>query len=183
MVRITTEDNGKLVNWDPYKSKLGAALSKKMNIDLRKDDYVLYLGASTGTTVFHVSKRCQGVFAVEIAPRVIRELVFVAEENNNIVPILEDANHPERYSDIFCSWLFQDVAQKNQIEIFVKNFKAFTPRIGILVIKARNIDAIKRPDIVFKQCEEELKKDFRIIEKKNLEPYQKDHMLFVIRKL
>ncbi|MBI4918553.1 fibrillarin-like rRNA/tRNA 2'-O-methyltransferase [archaeon] len=181
-MRLTTNNQGREVFWDPYKSKLAAALNKKVNIDLKKEDSVLYLGASTGTTVFHVSKRCKEVFAVEIAPRVMRELVFLAEEEKNIVPILEDANHPERYKDVFCNWLFQDVAQKNQVEIFLKNFRQFKPRIGLLVIKARNVNSIKEPEEVFKQCEEELKKELRILDKKSLDPYQKDHLIFVVSK-
>lgn len=167
--------------WNFYNSKLKAALKKKVNIDLKKSDYVLYLGASTGTTVYHLSKKCKGVFAVEIGPRVMRELYFLALKKENIVPILEDANHPENYSDVFCTWLFQDISQKNQVEIFLKNFKKFKPRTGVLVIKARNINAVKKPDEVFRQCEEELKKELRIIEKKDLEPYHKDHVIYVVK--
>ncbi len=180
-MHLTTNNKGRAVFWDPYKSKLAAALHKKVNIDLRKEDSVLYLGASTGATVFHVSKRCKEVFAVEIAPRVMRELVFLAEEEKNIVPILEDANHPEKYSDVYCTWLFQDVAQKNQVEIFLKNFKQFKPRIGILVIKARNVNSVKKPEEVFNQCEEELQKEVKILDKKNLDPYQKDHMIYAVK--
>ncbi|PIN81601.1 fibrillin [Candidatus Woesearchaeota archaeon CG10_big_fil_rev_8_21_14_0_10_30_7] len=166
---------------DPYHSKLIAAIKKKVKIDLRKEDYALYLGASTGTTVSYVAEIVKGVFAVEIGQRVMRELVFLAEERKNISPILEDANHPEKYGDVFCDWLFQDVAQKNQVEIFLKNFKMFKPRTGILVIKARNIDASKKSEDVFKKCEEELKKEVKIIEQKDLSPYQKDHKMYVVK--
>ena len=42
--------------WNPERSKLGAALQKEVSqIGIKENDYVLYLGASTGTTVSHVS--------------------------------------------------------------------------------------------------------------------------------
>ena len=42
--------------WDPFRSKLAAALKKGMkNMPIKSGSRVLYLGASTGTTVSHVS--------------------------------------------------------------------------------------------------------------------------------
>src|SRR3712207_1248379 len=42
--------------WDPFRSKLAAALKKGMkNMPIKNGSKVLYLGASTGTTVSHVS--------------------------------------------------------------------------------------------------------------------------------
>jgi fibrillarin-like pre-rRNA processing protein len=48
------------------------------------------------------------------------------------------------------------------------------------MIKARSIDVTKAPKKIFKEEESKLKTaGFRIIEKINLEPYEKDHMAFV----
>src|SRR5260370_40674747 len=42
--------------WDPYRSKLAAAILKGLsNILIRPGSKVLYLGAASGTTVSHVS--------------------------------------------------------------------------------------------------------------------------------
>ena len=42
--------------WNPFRSKLGASiLGGVKNIYMKPGDKVLYLGASTGTTVSHVS--------------------------------------------------------------------------------------------------------------------------------
>src|SRR5919199_4845942 len=42
--------------WDPYRSKLAGAIKKGLNnLPIKKSMRVLYLGASTGTTVSHVS--------------------------------------------------------------------------------------------------------------------------------
>ncbi len=54
--------------WNPYRSKLGALIKKKVrNIYLSKNTRILYLGASSGTTVSHVSDIVSKgiVFAVE----------------------------------------------------------------------------------------------------------------------
>jgi fibrillarin-like pre-rRNA processing protein len=60
--------------WDPFRSKLAAALKKGMkNMPIKIGSKVLYLGASTGTTVSHISDivGLSGlVFAIEPATRV-----------------------------------------------------------------------------------------------------------------
>ena len=70
--------------WDAWKSKLCAAILKGASqIGLKEGNVVLYLGASTGTTVSHVSDIVTNsgfVFALDFAPRVMRELVFLAED-------------------------------------------------------------------------------------------------------
>ncbi len=52
--------------------------------------------------------------------------------------------------------------------------------IGIIIIKARSIDVTKNPKKIFKEEESKLKTSgFRVLEKINLEPYEKDHMAFI----
>ncbi len=41
--------------WDPFRSKLAAALTRGLEFELLPNTRVLYLGASTGTTVSHIS--------------------------------------------------------------------------------------------------------------------------------
>jgi fibrillarin-like pre-rRNA processing protein len=50
----------------------------------------------------------------------------------------------------------------------------------VLCIKARSIDTVKDPKIVFREEKEKLARDFRIVEEKDLKPYDKDHMLLVL---
>ncbi len=48
------------------------------------------------------------------------------------------------------------------------------------MIKARSIDVTKNPKKIFKEEESKLKTGgFRVLEKINLEPYEKDHMAIV----
>lgn len=176
--------------WDASKSKLGAYIMKGGNqVALKPSHTVLYLGASTGTTVSHVSDIVgnQGfIFAVEFAPRVCRDLVFVAEDRKNIAPILADANQPDTYKDRIekVDWLFMDIAQKNQPEIFLKNIQAFLKPKGyaLLALKARSIDVAKRPGEIFQQVQRKLEEHLTLVDKRFLSPFQKDHVLFVFKK-
>ena len=189
--KIYTKDkNGTYRLLNPVASKLAAALHKGLKQTfLKEGSIVLYLGASTGTTVSHISDIVgeQGfVFAVEISPTVCRELVFLAEERQNIGPILTDANQPQRYADKInnVEWMYQDIAQKNQVEIVIKNL-LFLKKNGyaFLIIKARSIDATKEPKQIFEEVRKQLQQDTNILQEINLAPYKKDHVLFVCRKI
>ncbi len=176
--------------WNVQRSKLGAGLAKRVSqLGIWPGNKVLYLGASTGTTVSHVSDIVgkEGfVFALDFAPRTTRELMYVCEDRPNIAPIIEDANHPERYADKVClvDCVFQDVAQRNQAEIFLKNCDMFLKKggFGILAVKARSIDITRPPKQVFKEIRAKLEKKMIIAEYKELAPLEKDHCIFVCKK-
>ena len=187
---LVKQNNIEYREWDAHSSKLAALiLNKCNNIFLRKNDFVLYLGSSTGTTISHVSDIVgkEGfVFAVDLAPRVMRDLIFNLEARKNVVPILESANHTnklmERISVV--DIIYQDIAQKNQVDIFLKNISNFLKKdgYGILAIKARSIDVTKKPKQIFNQVREQLENELTIIDYKTLEPYQKDHAMFIVKR-
>ena len=147
---------------------------------------VLYLGASTGTTVSHVSDivGTSGiVFAVESATRVGRELIEnVAVERKNVIPILEDARRPQSYFAIFdkVDVVYCDIAQPDQTEIALGNCNAYLESQGalLIVIKTRSIDVTMDPKLVIIQEAKKLERgEFLIDQIINLEPYDKDHAL------
>ena len=187
---LVNENGVELREWDPKRSKLAAAILKGIRETGIKDgDKVLYLGAASGTTVSHVSDivgKNGFVFAVEFAPRVLRKLVFVAEKRKNIAPILADANRPESYliygaaADV----LYQDVAQKNQTEIFLKNIDLFLKKGGfaLLALKARSIDVTKQPRKIFAEVKAELENKLEIVDYRILDPFERDHAFFVCKK-
>ncbi len=174
--------------WNPNRSKLGAAIHKGIKkIPINQGNIVLYLGSASGTTVSHVSDIVGSsglVYCVEIAPRVMRDLVFLAEERKNLAPILESAALTKNYENLVvqADFIFQDIAQKDQARIFIKN-KRFLKKGGyaMIAVKARSIDVTKKPQTVFDEVEKELRKHFKIIDKKRLEPFEKDHSLFLVK--
>ena len=77
--------------WDPFRSKLAASLLKGLqDFPIKKGLKILYLGASTGTTISHISDIIGNtgvIFAVESSMRVARELIEnVADKRENIIP-------------------------------------------------------------------------------------------------
>jgi len=168
---------------DPTRSKLGAVILKGISqIGFTQDDVVLYLGASYGYTPSFVSDIVgkEGfVFCVDSAPRSTRDLIFICEARPNMAPILADAFHPEQYIERVSAvdFIYQDIAQRNQAEIFIKNCNLFLKKGGfaILVVKSRSIDVMKRPKQVFQDIRTKLEQnitvvDFRILDPSNLTP-------------
>ncbi|MEK6968973.1 MAG: fibrillarin-like rRNA/tRNA 2'-O-methyltransferase [Nanoarchaeota archaeon] len=188
--RIVRENQEEFREIEPIRSKLAAMIVKGCtNIGLRKNDTVLYLGVSHGYTASFVSDIVgkEGIiFGIDPAPRVMRDLVFLAEERKNIVPILADANHPEEYTGKVCAAdiVYQDIAQKNQAEIFIKNCQLFLKKggYGLLAVKARSIDAKKKSKQIFEEIRKQLEQIFTVIDYKILEPYEKDHCMIIIKK-
>ncbi len=180
--------------WDPYRSKLGAAIKKGLkHFAFKPGSIVLYLGAAEGTTASHISDVVgdEGIiFCIDISPRVMPKLIQVSEERRNMLPILADANKPEEYEEYIkevggkVDIIYEDVAQPNQSEILMKNAERFLRDGGFayLAIKARSIDVSKDPSEIFEQEKRKLSRMFEILEDIRLEPYEKDHTMLVLRK-
>jgi len=173
--------------WNPYRSKLGAAILKGLTFDIKPDTNILYLGAATGTTVSHFSDIINKglVYAVESSPVSIKGLLNICEKRTNIIPILADANHPDRYSCMISSvdFIYQDISQRNQAEIFIENIKRYMEKnsYGILMVKARSIDVSLKPKKAYEKVAKELEKNNLKIKKMiDLAPYEKDHAAILV---
>ena len=132
--------------WNPRRSKLAAALLNGLeNLDIEDTSKVLYLGASTGTTVSHISDIVTNgrIYAVEFSPTTAKKLVRLSRQRPNIAPILGDATKPKGYLNIVekVDLVYCDVAQPTQSELFMKNMNLFAKDdcIGLLMIKARGL--------------------------------------------
>jgi len=173
--------------WDPFRSKLAAAIRKGLkNFPFSKNTKLLYLGASTGTTVSHLSDIILkgGIYAVEISPQAMGSLMEVAEERENIIPILADARKPEEYAEIGkVDVIYQDVAQPDQDDILILNAKKFLKKGGyaFFCVKSQSIDVTKKPEEVFENVKKKIKQYFEIEEEIPLEPYDKDHLFLVLK--
>jgi fibrillarin-like pre-rRNA processing protein len=187
---FTEKTKNKYREWDPNRSKVAAAILKGCrNIFIRKGNIILYLGAAHGYTPSYISDIIGNdgfIFAIDNAPRVVRDLVFLAKERKNISPILADANHPEQYKDSVTKVdiVYQDISQKNQVDIFLKNIDSFLKPGGyaLIAVKARSIDITKKPKVIFNQTRIHLEEKLTVIDYKSLEPFEKDHCFIICKK-
>ncbi|MEM1883448.1 MAG: fibrillarin-like rRNA/tRNA 2'-O-methyltransferase, partial [Candidatus Bathyarchaeia archaeon] len=107
--------------WDPYRSKIAAAILKGLKaMPIKPGHKVLYLGAASGTTASHVSDIVgeEGhVYCIEFAPRPLKELINnVCRYRPNMSPILADARFPEKYAYLIekVDVIYCDIAQPEQ---------------------------------------------------------------------
>lgn len=176
--------------WNMYRSKLAGALANGLaEQPIREGHKILYLGAATGTTASHVSDivGLNGkVYAVEFAPRVMREFILVADVRKNLIPILADARRPHEYRHVVeaVDGIYADIAQPEQAAIVADNADFFLKDGGylLLAIKARSIDVTREPSEIYKREIDTLKaRGFEIVDVVHLEPYDKDHAMVYAR--
>jgi len=177
--------------WDPYKSKLAAAILKRLPImPVKPSCSVLYLGAATGTTVSHVSDIVDAkgrVYAVEFSSRSARELINNLSNRRNVFPILADARFPWSYRLIVAvvDVVYCDVAQPEQARVLADNADMFLREEGsvLLAVKARSIDSTRKPMEVFAEEAEVLNsRRLKVRAMITLEPYDRDHAMILAEK-
>lgn len=176
--------------WDPFRSKLAALLRKGAPDDLLAPvDTALYLGAAHGTTVSHLSDLWprSAIFAVEKSPASFAPLLALARRRPNLLPLLADAQLPERYrADIGeAGFLYQDVAQRDQARIFVDNADACLADggRGVLMLKVRSVTQRRSSAEVAQEARGELRRGgFTIVAESPLAPFSRDHVAFVVRR-
>jgi len=177
--------------WDPFRSKLAALILENPITNFLRDDLkCLYLGASSGTTISHLSDIVKGgiIYGIEYAERSIRQLIQNISNRSNIIPILGDARHPEDYAkSIFTDvdLIYQDVAQPNQAEIAIKNSKYYLNDKGILIlaIKSQSIDSVAKSEKIYKEEKKTLEDaGYFIIEALNIHKYAANHIILIAKK-
>jgi len=177
--------------WNPRRSKLGAYIKQGVkDIFVRPGSQILYLGIASGTTASHISDIIGNkgmIYGIDPAFRPLMNLMFLCEKRKNIAPIMGDAFHPETYKEMVpekVDFIFQDVAQRNQAEIFIKNVHMYLKKggFGMISIKARSVDVSKRPKQVFKEIRAKLEQELTIVDFRSLEPFERDHAMIVIKK-
>jgi len=176
--------------WNHWRSKPAAAIMKGLEIfPLKSGTTVLYLGIASGTTSSHFSDIVgkEGIiYGTEISERVLRELVSHAEKRQNIIPILGDARKPEEYQNTVIEkvdFVYEDIADPDQIKILIRNCEKFLKRNGFaaVAIKSQSIDVTKPPKEVYEECLKESKKHFDILDKVELDPFEKFHLFVVLK--
>lgn len=170
--------------WDPDRSKLGAMLEAGMDTGLAGGETVLYLGAAAGTTAGHVADFAGPTYAVEFAPRPVRDLVAVARDRDRLFPLLKDARRPETYAHVVepVDAIVQDVATRGQARVALEN-QRFLREDGrlLLAIKARSEDVTRDPGAVFEAVTAELAEGYELLARQRLDPRHEDHLAVVAR--
>ena len=184
--KLISRNGNEYRTWDPFRSKLAAAYIKGLHFEFSSVGNVLYLGASTGTTVSHMSDivgHSGKIFAVESSTRVARELISnVSSKRTNVIPIIEDARKPRSYFSIYdkMDLVYCDIAQPDQTTIAIDNCKIYLKEAKpmLLVIKTRSIDVTMSPKNVISQEIKKLESNsFEIKQNIDLEPFDKDHAM------
>ena len=178
--------------WNPNRSKISAAIKKGLKeFPIKEKSQILYLGAAEGTTISHLSDivGAEGIiYGVDISARSMRKFVYLCEQRPNIVPILADASQPNSYKEHIESFsvdvLTQDVSQKNQAEIFLKNSRIYLKRdgYGLLSIKARSIHSTKPVEELVQEEVKKMQNEFEILQIVSLHPYEKEHAMIYCKK-
>jgi len=177
--------------WDAWRSKPAAAIKKGIReFPVKRGFKILYLGIASGTTASHFSDiigKKGIIYGIEISPRILRELMPVAEKRENISPILADARKIEEFEFLILEkvdLIYCDVADPQEIEIFLRNSERFLKDngYGMIAIKSRSIDVIKKPKEIYQEARKKLGEGFEILDFVRLDPFQADHGFFVLKK-
>ena len=181
---LSTVDGVEYRGWDPFRSKLAAFLLKGAPSDVfGHPRTVLYLGAAHGTTVSHLSDLWPEamIFAIEKSPTSFARLLALARQRPGLVPVLADAQLPERYqADVGpVEFLYQDIAQRNQADIFVENARAcLAPRgKGLLMLKVRSVTQQRPTVAIVREARTSLQAArLRVEYETALAPFSRDHV-------
>lgn len=184
--RTVDIDGAEYRHWNPLRSKLAAfVMLGGSGLRLAEDSRVLYLGAASGTTASHVSDIASKgiVYCVEVSQRSFRDLLRVCESRPNMIPILADATGPHAYAHMIegVDLVYQDIAQRAQVDIFADNLREFDAPHGLLMLKSRSVDVNRVPKEVYGSVRSRLSAKGLVVRSVvDLQRYSKDHAAFVV---
>ena len=195
--------------WKHYRSKLAAGIIHGLEIlPIIEKSRILYLGASQGITVSHVSDMIgtEGIiYAVEHSHETAKKLQEeVTSKRKNIKPIIMDAAKPSQYQiiDRKVDVVYVDLDQPNEMEIAILNCKMYLQVGGylLLMVKTRLVDQYQGKKFIINDKSElvntieeintkkyttmdSLKVNFEILQQINLDDYFKEYSMIVAKYL
>ena len=180
---LELKKNKKWISWNPYHSKLSAyVLADGPEWPFEEKSNILYLGAAEGNTISFLSHICHGgrIIGVDSSSVAMAELLVLAEKRKNIIPFLGDAHFPKKYDphasipDI----LYQDIAQRDQVEIFIRNYDFFEPKCGFLMLKSRSSPG--KDNEIFRDSERKMESRFKKVNAVDIRKWAKGHMAYYV---
>ena len=189
--RLKREGRKEWRQWNPRTSKLAAGLLKAKEPGLlpQPGDRCLYLGSGHGTTISHLHDHvCASknhlsgaIFAVDISPRCVRDLIRLSHTRLGIHPILTDCRKLESISPFLSQrvpWLFQDVSQAGQVDIFIRACNRFLESNGTGLLSLKSASE-RDTESAFSDAEKRLvEAGFTLVQRIDLAGWEDKHVLF-----
>jgi fibrillarin-like pre-rRNA processing protein len=185
---LILEDGVEYRHWDPWRSKLAAyLLNGATRLPYDHPRRVLYLGAAHGTTLSHLSDLLPDaqLFGIEKSAGSFGAFLALSRRRSNLFPILADAQLPERYqADVGpVDFLYQDIAQRNQADMFAENATATLSSTGsgLLMLKVRSVTQRRPVAAVVAESRSILaQQGLRVVDQRSLAPFSRDHVTLVV---
>lgn len=185
---LLVEEGVEYRHWDPWRSKLAAyLLNGATQLPYDHPRRVLYLGAAHGTTLSHLSDLLPDaqLFGIDKSGGSFGALLALSRRRPNLLPILADAQLPERYlADVgSVDFLYQDVALRHQADVFAENAGAALSRSGrgLLMLKVRSVTQRRSIEAVVTESRNSLiRQGLRIVDQRSLAPFSRDHVALAV---
>ena len=202
--KIVIVNNEEFLEWNPYKSKLAAAIRNGLQIlPIIKNSKVVCINPLEESTILHISNIVGSggsVFVIDVDKNKKSFLNKLADTHKNIIPIYDTVDELSFSSSITekVDALYVDLPESEQIEQIVRNYGSLLKNEGFLMLVAKkDSDAILENDIVGWMAEQraglnkireittKLKSQFEIIQEINLginyaaEPYHKFYIFIL----
>ena len=187
------EMNGKQYSiWNPYTSKLAAAIINGMEIfPILKKTKILYVDSATEKTVKHISDIVGINGKIFVVRNIMKNsknfLEQIAKNRSNIFTIIPDKTNPARLTGMteMVDVIYIDIAEHNQTEIAIQNCKNHL-RIGgflMLIVPTKNIDFANNNSKKNQEERKKLQTSFDIIQEINLTDFFKEYSMVIAKYL
>ena len=188
------EMDGKQYNiWNPYTSKLAAAIVNGMEIfPILKKTQILYFDTTVDKTLNHISD----IIGVNGRIFVVRDIIenskkFLEDDSNNRTNVVSITQEKKSIPAKFVpnietvNVVYVDIAQNNETDVAIQNCKNYLINGGflMLVVPTRKIDFANNPDRQNLEERQKLQSSFEIIQQINLTDFFKEHSMIIAKYL
>ena len=206
--KIVIVNNEEFLEWNPYKSKLAAAIRNGLQIiPIIKNSKIVCINLPEESTMLHISNIVGSggsVFVIDVNKNKKSFLNKLVDTHENIIPIYDTIDELSFSSSITgkVDALYVDITEAEQIKQIVDKCELLLKNEGFLMLVAKKDgDAILENDIVGWMAEQraglnkiremtaKLKSQFEIIQEINLgvnyetEPYHRLHAFILAQYL
>tara|TARA_B100000929_G_scaffold168927_1_gene133775 strand:- start:145 stop:819 length:675 start_codon:yes stop_codon:yes gene_type:complete len=187
------EMNGKQYSiWNPYTSKLAAAIINGMEIfPILKKTKILYVDSATEKTVKHISNIVGINGKIFLVRYIMKNSKNFSEQfvknRSNIFTIIPDKTNTARLTGMTetVDVIYIDIAEHNQTESIIQNCKNHL-KIGgflMLIVPTKNIDFANNPSKKNQEERKKLQTSFDIIQEINLTDFFKEYSMVIAKYL